>query len=140
MNKLPIEIQNEIWNIYWKGEFKDRVLDRLNGVSESLTKMDFFLEKHFYFNTSKDYDYKIAHYLRQYNILLNTINKEKGIYLYILTTNSRLALCFNKSYIRSCFSKIADCYKQICVYCLCNAIPNMSYRIIERFNNLSKKI
>jgi len=71
MNTLPIELQNEIWNIYWKGEFKESVLDRFKKTHDSIEKMDFFLDKHFYLNSSRDYDFKIAHYLKQYNTLLH---------------------------------------------------------------------
>ena len=83
MNTLPIELQNEIWNIYWKGEFKDRVLDKLNDINDKILKMNFFLDKHFYANKCTGYDYMISHYLRQYNDLLNTIRKENGLYIYI---------------------------------------------------------
>jgi len=140
MDTLPIELQNEIWNIYWKGEFKDHVLDKLNDINDKILKMNFFLDKHFYANKCTGYDYMISHYLRQYNDLLNTIRKENGLYIYISATNANLSLCFNHTYIRSCFSKVAHCYKEICVYCLCNGVPYMSGRIVERFINLSKKV
>ena len=140
MNTLPIEIQNEIWNIYWKGEFKNCVLDRFNEVNEKILKMDIFLVKHFYLNVNINYDYEIAHYLRQYNEFLQTIHNEKGLFKYISVTNDQFTLCFNRPYLRSCFSKIADRYKHICVYCLCNGIPNMSRRIVDRFKILSEKI
>ena len=139
MNTLPIELQNEIWNIYWKGEFKESVLDRFKKTHDSIEKMDFFLDKHFYLNSSRDYDFKIAHYLKQYNTLLNTIRGEFGIYQYIIASDEKLPLCFDNNYIRSCFSKVSVNYQQICIYCLCNGIPNMSYRIVERFMYLSKK-
>ena len=80
MNTLPIELETEIWNMYWKGVFKENVLDRFKKTRDSIDKMDFFLDKHFYLNTSKDYDYKIAYYLREYNVLLNGLHTERGIY------------------------------------------------------------
>jgi hypothetical protein len=139
MNTLPIELETEIWNMYWKGVFKENVLDRFKKTRDSIDKMDFFLDKHFYLNTSKDYDYKIAYYLREYNVLLNAIHGEFGIYYFIKCSYDKLPLCFDKNYLHSCFSKVSPKYQQICVYCLCNGIPNMSYRIVERFKKLSKR-
>lgn len=140
MNRLPSEIQDKIWEIYWKGEFKSRVLDKLTNTCTELEKMDFFLDKHFYSNRCKDYDIKISYYLRQYNELLQSIYYNRGLYMFVLGRKEKLSLCFNQPYLKSCFSQVANCYKQICVYCLCNGVPYMSYHIVERFTNLSKKI
>ena len=140
MDRLPSEIQDKIWGIYWKGEFKSRVLDELIQTQDKLERMDFFLDKHFYSNRCKDYDYKISHYLRQYNELLQSIYYNRGVYKFILAKRERLALCFNQPYLKSCFSQVANCYKQICVYCLCNGVPYMSYYTLERFVYLSKKL
>ena len=137
MNTLPIELETEIWNMYWKGVFKENVLDRFKKTRDSIDKMDFFLDKHFYLNTSKDYDYKIAYYLREYNVLLNGLHTERGIYQF---SRYKLHLCFDKNYLRTLgFSKVSAKYQNICMYCLCNGIPNMSYMIIERFKQLSQR-
>lgn len=140
MDRLPSEIQDKIWGIYWKGEFKSRVLDTLTNTYTKLEKMDFFLDKHFYSNQSSDYDLSISHYLREYNTLLNSLTYNRGLYMFILARKEKLSLCFNQPYLKSCFSQVANCYKQICVYCLCNGVPYMSYYTVERFVYLSKKI
>jgi len=126
--------------MYWKGVFKENVLDRFKKTRDSIDKMDFFLDKHFYLNTSKDYDYKIAYYLREYNVLLNDLHTERGIYQFINGSRYKLHLCFDKNYLRTLvFSKVSAKYQNICMYCLCNGIPNMSYMIIERFKHLSER-
>ena len=35
MNTLPIELETEIWNMYWKGVFKENVLDRFKKTRDS---------------------------------------------------------------------------------------------------------
>ena len=140
MNRLPSEIQDKIWEIYWKGEFKTRVLDKFTTTYSELKKMDFFLQKHFYKNISEDYDLKIGYYLLHYNKFLNSFTYNRGLYMFMVARKEKLALCFNQPYLKSCFSKVANCYKQICVYCLCNGLPYMSYYTVESFINLSKKV
>jgi len=140
MNRLPSELQDTIWEIYWKGEFKSRVLDKLTDTYRELERMDFFLQKHFYKNQSNNYDNKISHYLLQFNALLNSLTYNRGLYMFVLARKEKLGLCFNEPYLKSCFPKVANCYKQICVYCLCNGVPYMSYYTVERFINLSKKL
>ena len=48
MNRLPTEIEDEIWQLYWMGEFKDKVLDELISVSsfhEKLQEIDDVIRK-----------------------------------------------------------------------------------------------
>ena len=48
MNKLPTEIEDEIWQLYWMGEFKDKVLHELISVSsfhEKLQEIDDVIRK-----------------------------------------------------------------------------------------------
>ncbi len=71
MDTLPIELQTEIWNIYWKGVFKENVLDKFTETMRSFHTMDSFLKNHFYSNTEKEYDVQISYYLKQCNMLLN---------------------------------------------------------------------
>lgn len=48
MNRLPREIEDDIWQLYWMSEFKDKVLDELISVSsfhEKLQEIDDVIRK-----------------------------------------------------------------------------------------------
>ena len=42
MNRLPTEIEDEIWQLYWMGEFKDKVLDE-SIISDGVNEFEFEL-------------------------------------------------------------------------------------------------
>ena len=48
MNRLPLEIENKIWNMYWMDIFTREVISVLNDYERQMEKMIFFLKKHVY--------------------------------------------------------------------------------------------
>ena len=139
MNRLPSEIQDIIWEMYWMDIFKTNVLDYFKEHSHKMLKMDFFLKKHFFPNKNVNYDKQLIYYLKNYNEYLIYIKKDKGLHMFLkrnLFWNSYWLYCDN--YINICNSKINEHFKYICSYCLCNCIPYMSYYVLHKFMILCK--
>ena len=139
MYRLPIEIEDIIWELYWMDIFKTNVLDYLKENNDKMLKMDFFLKKHFYPNVNDNYNYQLMHYLKNYNEYLLNIKRDNGLHMFLkrnLYLNTYWKYC--DSYINTCSSKINEELKYICSYCLCNCSPYMNYYVLQKFINLSK--
>lgn len=136
MNKLPLEIEDKIWNMYWMDVFNREVISVFNDYESKMEKMIFFLKKHVYPSVSEDYDKQISYYLKNYNIFIIDLARDPGLCMFLKKKYPYLHYCFHEKYIESCFSKVDVSYKRICAYCMCAGVPYMNYYCLLRFINL----
>ena len=140
---LPEEIIDKIMNIYWCGLYKSNVVDVFHNTSFRIRKMITFLNKHFYPNTSCEYDKLILKYLLDYNKELNHIYKNKGLYLFCSNYNpikSSLKSAFDENYIEFCFKDLDPRIVNIAIFTCLNSVPYMTYNIRERFIEMQQYI
>lgn len=92
MNKLPIEIQDIIWNLYWKDIFQNKVIFYLNKIQNRCNLLnDVKLNKIFRFTDEK---IKLK-FLNKYNMILNELNADKGSFLFSKKIDFNLSKVFN---------------------------------------------
>ncbi len=140
---LPEEIIDKIMNIYWCGLYKTNIVDVFHNTSFRIRKMVTFLNKHFYPNTSSEYDKLILKYLLDYNKELNDIYKNKGLYLFCShyhPIKTSLKSAFDENYIEICFKHVDPRIVNIAIFTCLNSAPYMSYNIRERFIEMQQYI
>ena len=92
MNRLPIEIQDIIWNLYWKDIFQDKVIFYLQEIQNKCILLnDVKLDKIFRFTNEK----LKLNFLSKYNIILNQLNADKGSFLFSKKIDFNLSKVFN---------------------------------------------
>ncbi len=67
MNRLPIEVENKIWKLYWMDIFKTNCINYFKQEEDKLLKLDFFIKKHLFPTESNTYLKQIKFYLIQYH-------------------------------------------------------------------------
>ena len=98
MNKLPIEIQDIIWNLYWKDIFRNKVIFYLNKLQNKCNLLNNVkLNKIFMFTNEK----LKLNFLSKYNLILNELNADKGSFLFSKKIDLSLSKVFN--YINSIY-------------------------------------
>lgn len=139
MNNLPIEIENDIWRLYWMDIYKKNCIQILKNESYKINQLDYFVKKHVYPDVSEIYLKQIKYYLIKYNTYLEEIKDNKGLILFL--KNSFIKNFDNiylSTYLNNTYKNINDNLKFIAIYCVSFGIPFMSYYTIEKFKFLSK--
>ena len=130
---LPIEIQDIIWEIYWKDVFKQQII---NNIKSSIQKYNFIRDNCInltYFNTVNLDDKK--NNILYYNKVLQSLYKNTGINL-LLRLNDNFFKNFSKFYISSCFDdkEIGSFYNFTCM-----KSGYMRYHVLSDYRKILKK-
>ena len=136
INKLPIEIQDIIYNYYWSDIYYQKVVLEIESLKFKFTNMNNFIRANIIPQSSKKYDRNKTEMLILYNKLLENIKTNKGLHLFsslnIRGYNNNL---FNYTYRQRFFSKIPLNLHYILIYCIQLYPHNRNYFAVD-FKNL----
>lgn len=133
MNTLPIEIVDNIFNLYWMDRFKS-VVGEINGLNYLEKKIKLFIDK--YAINMNFFDLFNDVYLHHLTIL----NKEIVDYvkriprIYCRVNNLKLYYCYDLN--KSIFSRVHVSLHHICAFCI-TYCGILRYRILHRFEKIS---
>ena len=137
MNKLPLEIQNEIWNFYWMDIFKKKCIDLLKNEKYKINHLDYFVRKHVYPTQSEIYLKQIKYYLIKYNTYLKQIKDNKGLILFFKSFIKNFDNIYSSDYLNDTYEKINDDLKYITMYCVLCGIPYTHNHTLSKFKSIS---
>ena len=138
MNKLPLEIEDEIWKLYWMDIYTTNCIQFLKNETYKINQLDYFVKKHVYPTKSEIYFKQIKHYLIKYNNYLKQNKDNKGLILFFKKTFIKnFDSIYSSSYLNDTYKNINDNLKFIAVYCVLYGIPFMSYYTLEKFKFIS---
>ena len=80
MNKLPIEIQDKIFNLYWKDIFSNKVIKNINNVDNDFRNIINFIN-HDYLSRSIEKKKLLPLMYKNNSILCNIINCKNIIFI-----------------------------------------------------------
>lgn len=136
MEKLPLEIQTNIYQYYWLDYYNKLVINELNSLVFQFSNMNLFLRKHFIFNTNNEYDKQISYYLKKYNTLLTNTKENKGLHLFASNFKKYNNNIFNRRFIAILSNEIHIDYINVCIYCI-QLEAEYRFTIMEKFKKLS---
>ena len=100
MNKLPIEIQDKIFNLYWKDIFSNKVIKNINNVDNDFRNIINFIN-HDYLSRSIEKKNLLPLMCKNNSILCNIINC-KGILLLLKKNNlyyyKLITMCYKNTF------------------------------------------
>lgn len=137
MNNLPIEIENEIWRLYWMNIYREKCINVLKNNGNNLLKIDIFLKKHFYPSISDSYLMQIKYYLIKYNNFFKEIEENKGLILYLQKVINGKLNFYTSSFLKNTYVKVSDDLIYILLYSICNGVPYMGYQSIDKLSKIS---
>ena len=138
MNKLPLEIEDKIWKLYWMDIFKTNCIDIFKNEEYKIKKLDCFVKKHVYPCNCNDYLLNIKYYLIEYNNYLKENKNNKGLILFFKRFIKNFESIYSSTYLNKTYKNINDELKYIAIYCILYGTPYMTYYTIEKFKFLSK--
>ena len=138
MNKLPYELENEIWSLYWMDIFKTNCINYLKQEEDKLLKLDFFIKKHVFPTESNLYLKQIKYYLIEFNKYLENLKNNKSLILYFNNKIPNFNLIYSSDNSQEIYKNVNDNFKYIASYALINSVPYMQYYTLEKFKMLSK--
>ena len=130
MNRLPLEIEDCIWNLYWKDIFKDQCINYLNNTVKSLEKMYLFVKSNIYSTNIGNLNKKK---LIDHNLFLEKIQKDKGLLLFLSKKNKKILKIFNNTN-----QDILLNLNLISSFCILFGPPYMEYYTLEKIKSISK--
>jgi len=133
MTLLPNEIEDIIWNIYWKDIFTHRII---NNIKSSIQSYNFIRDNCInltYLNTENLTEKKSN--ILNYNKALQYLYKNTGINL-LLRINDKFFNSFSKFYISPCFNdkEIGSFYNFTCM-----KSGYMRYHVLSDYRKILKK-
>ena len=137
MNKLPLEIQNEIWNFYWMDIYTTNCINFLKNEKYKINHLDYFVRKHVYHTQSEIYLKQIKYYLIKYNTYLTQIKHDKGLILFIKGFIKNFDNIYSSDYLNDTYEKINDDLKYITIYCVLCGIPYTHNDTLSKFKSIS---
>lgn len=135
MNTLPNEIQDIIYNHYWRFEY--------NNVIEEIVKCNILENKiknflYSYCFRELLFQRKYLYYLLLFNNNIKEIVKNKNFKYICNINNLTLFYCFDEIYKKNICSSIDENLKYIAMFSI-SCSGQMRYAILNRFHQLSKK-
>jgi|MDSZ01.2.fsa_nt_gb hypothetical protein len=137
MNKLPLEIEDEIWKLYWMDIYTTNCINLLKNEEFKMKKLDFFVKKHVYPCNSNKYLLQIKYYLIKYNDYLKQNKNNRGLILFFKRFIKNFDSIYSSTYLNNTYKNINDELKYIAIYCILYGTPYMTYYTIEKFKFLS---
>jgi hypothetical protein len=101
LERLPLEIEDIIWNLYWMDIFKSSVIKHLNMINEKVIELSENITLCKIINFTNEAK-KLEH-LNKYNKIILELNKDKGTKKYSIILDNKLYYAFNinsSSYIQ----------------------------------------
>ena len=101
LERLPLEIEDIIWNLYWMDIFKSSVIKHLNMINEKVIDLSENITLCKIINFTNEAK-KLEH-LNKYNKIILELNKDKGTKKYSIILDNKLYYAFNinsSSYIQ----------------------------------------
>jgi hypothetical protein len=91
--KLPVEVENTIWNLYWMDVYKTNVITQINRIKVLVQDLD----KNINLNNILRFtnENKKLDFLQKYNQIIQELNKDKGTIKLSLIFNKNLYYAFN---------------------------------------------
>ena len=93
LKKLPSEIEDIIWNLYWTDIFKSTVIKHLNNIKKQVFDLNNNINLTKILNFTNEFQ-KLEH-LNKYNDLILELNKDKGSKKFSLILDKQLCYAFN---------------------------------------------
>tara|TARA_A100001015_G_scaffold157241_1_gene174457 strand:- start:3029 stop:3439 length:411 start_codon:yes stop_codon:yes gene_type:complete len=133
MNKLPSEIQDIIYNHYWKFQFSN-VLNELTKCNSIEVKIKKFLYTYCFNELLFKNEY--INNLISFNEDIKSIIKNKNFKYLCYKNNLTLYYCFCDKYKKNVCSTVHENLKYIAMFSI-SCSGNMRYFILDRFQKLS---
>ena len=140
INNLPIEILDNIWNLYWMDLFKENVIKIFDEFEKRIEKIILFTD--FYFLTSHekshDFDHIFIDYLIVANNVIKYIDNNKSLFKFFKNKYKELYFITNEQKHIYEDKKILDELKYISLFIISRS-GYMRYYTYNRFVTISTK-
>ena len=93
LERLPLEIEDIIWNLYWMDIFKSSVIKHLNMINEKVIDLSENITLCKIINFTNEAK-KLEH-LNKYNNIILDLNKDNGAKKYSIILDKNLYYAFN---------------------------------------------
>ena len=133
IKQLPNEINNIIFNMYWKDIFRSTISELLI-TNTLLHKINTFFDAHVSLLTSTSYE-NIKHDLKMLNDQLKSILENVGIKILCKYNYRSIYNLFDKDKFNRVLLSVKDDYKYICYYMIQHK-PYIRYYILHNFTKL----
>lgn len=140
INKLPIEIQDNIWNLYWMDIFKNNIIIFLKKITSKIERMIEFTDSYFLPSqkNSEKFDHIFIDFLVASNEILYNIDRDNGLKIFIKNNFKDVNFTLiEKSYIINDI-RILKKIQYIALFMISRS-GQMRYYTYDRFLQLSNK-
>ena len=135
INKLPIELQNIIYNYYWSSIYYKNVINELNIIKFKIGNMNNYISNNLMPHLRNEYTLKKKEMLILYNNLLENIHINKGMHLFCcLNIKGYNNNIFNKTYKKKVLQNIPENLKSLTTYSI-QLYPHARYYFVNDFKN-----
>lgn len=140
INKLPIEIQDKIWNLYWMDIFKNNIIVFLEKIASKIERIIEFTDSYFLPSRkeSEKFDHIFIDFLVASNEIFYNIDCNNGLKIFIKNKFKDVKfVLIEKSYIND-DKRILKKIQYIALFMISRS-GQMRYYTYDRFVKLSNK-
>ena len=140
INNLPIEIQDNIWNLYWMDIFKNNIIVFLKKITSKIDRIIEFTDSYFLPSrkNSEKFDHIFIDFLVASNEILYKIDCDNGLKIFVKNNFKDVKFTLiEKSYINNDI-RILKKIQYIALFIISRS-GQMRYYTYDRFIQLSNK-
>ncbi len=140
INNLPIEIQDNIWNLYWMDIFTNNIIVFLKKITSKIDRIIEFTDLYFLPSQEKSemFDHIFIDFLVASNDIFYNIERDKGLKIFIKNKFKDVKfVLIEKSYIND-DKRILKKIQYIALFMISRS-GQMRYYTYDRFVKLSNK-
>ena len=134
MDKLPIEIQYDIYKIVYHTNFHNNVLNKISYVTKELSDINYFLEKHIIQDIiNLDRNKHLHYYIKNINKKLEGFIEDEGVNLLLKKNSSNFMILSNFGESEA-FVNIDKQIRLVGIYCMLISNETLRFQILHIFS------